>query len=123
LKLLDRHGGIVESCRDARGWRRRSRVAGGNNPIGYNGAFAIFPDYQTGYDAMVDNLMTGRYQALTIGGAIATWAPAAGGNDPATYANNVQNWTGLPANTPMNTLTRDQIQAVAGAIQRQGRSG
>jgi hypothetical protein len=63
--------------------------------------------------------MTGKYQALTIGKAIETWAPRADGNDPVAYANNVQNWTGLPANTPMNTLTPDQLHAVADAIQRQ----
>jgi hypothetical protein len=92
--------------------------AGGNNPIGYNSGFAIFLDTQTGYDAMTANLDTSRYQSLTIG-AINTWAPASGGNDPVTYSNNVQSWTGLPANTPLNSLSPAQIDSVANAIQRQ----
>jgi hypothetical protein len=52
-------------------------------------------------------------------GAINTWAPASGGNDPVPYSNNVQSWTGLPANTPLNSLSPAQIDSVANAIQRQ----
>jgi hypothetical protein len=67
--------------------------AGGQQPIGYNGKMAIFPNYQSGRDAMVANLQTPRYQALTVAGAIATWAPADDGNDPVAYANAVAGWT------------------------------
>jgi hypothetical protein len=80
---------------------------------------AVFADYQTGFAAMVANLMRPKYQALTIGEAIAKWAPRAGGNDPVTHANNVQAWTGLPVDMPMDVLTTAQINAVANAIQRQ----
>jgi hypothetical protein len=76
-------------------------------------------DYQTGFDAMVANLQRPTYQALTVGEAIAAWAPRAGGNDPVTYANNLHAWTGLPLDMPMNVLTDAQINAVANAIQRQ----
>jgi hypothetical protein len=93
--------------------------AGGIYPVGYNGPNAIFADYQTGFDAMVANLMRPIYQVLTIGEAIAKWAPRAGGNDPVTYANNLHAWTGLPLDMPMNVLTDAQINAVATAIQRQ----
>jgi hypothetical protein len=93
--------------------------AGGINSIGHNGPNAIFPDYQTGFDAMVANLQRPTYQALTVGVAIATWAPRAGGNDPVTYARNVETWTGLPLDMPMNVLTDAQINSVALAIQRQ----
>ncbi|MGH7743527.1 MAG: hypothetical protein ACREQ5_01715 [Candidatus Dormibacteria bacterium] len=87
--------------------------------IGMNQGFAVFPDYQTGYDAMVYNLeYDPRYQSGTVGSAIATWAPASVGNDPVTYANTVSSWTGLSINTPMNSLTLPQMQSVAGAIQR-----
>jgi hypothetical protein len=95
--------------------------AGPYQPIGSNNTngFVIFADYSTGYNAMVDNLGTGRYQSQTVGGAIATWAPSSDGNDPVTYANNVKSWTGIAASTPMSSLTAAQIQSVANAIQRQ----
>jgi hypothetical protein len=93
--------------------------AGGISPIGRNGGFAIFPDYQTGFDAVVANLERPGYQAVTIGDAIRLWAPEAAGNNPVTYANHIQTWTGLPVDMPMDVLTTAQINAVASAIQRQ----
>src|ERR1051326_5480187 len=93
--------------------------AGGINPIGRNGRFAIFPDYQSGFDAIVANLERPGYQAVTIGEAIRLWAPEAAGNDPVAYANHIQTWTGLPPDMPMDVLTTAQINAVALAIQRQ----
>lgn len=83
------------------------------------GGFAVFPDRATGRQAMMDNLRSPSYQGLTVGDAIARWAPAADHNDPVAYANNVQQWTGVPSNTPMNTLTPGQLGSVANAIERQ----
>ena len=65
-----------------------------------------------------EDLQTPRYQSLTVGGAIAKWAPASGGNNPVHYANTVSAWTGLQVNTQMNTLGGAQTTSVANAIQR-----
>lgn len=93
--------------------------AGSHQPIGKNGKFAIFPDYATGFNAMVQNLYNSTYYNLTVGEAIVKWAPEEAGNDPATYANHVHTWTGISADTMINTLTANQMNSVARAIQRQ----
>ena len=90
---------------------------GGNNPIGSN-TFVIFPDYQTGWNAMIANLGTDRYQNLTVGSAISTWAPSSAGNNPVAYGQTVSSWTGLTVDTNMNSLSSSQINSVANAIQR-----
>jgi hypothetical protein len=87
-------------------------------PIGKNSGFAIFLNEATGFSAMLANLQTSRYQSLTVGGAIATWAPGSDGNDPAAYAAQVAKWTGLDVNTAMKKLSADQLKTVANAIQR-----
>ncbi|MEI6864339.1 MAG: hypothetical protein WCK46_03205, partial [Candidatus Adlerbacteria bacterium] len=93
--------------------------------IGSNAGFAVFPDYQTGFDAMVANLQTRQYQATTVAGALQLWAPGGGvGNDPgginnpAAYAAFVQRETGISANTPMSSLDRAQLVQVGNAIQK-----
>jgi hypothetical protein len=52
---------------------------------------------------------------LTVGGAIARWAPP-NQNNTAAYQAAVQNSTGINAQTPMNTLNQNQLQSVANAI-------
>jgi hypothetical protein len=79
---------------------------------------AIFADYATGWDAMIKNLNSSRYQSLTVGDAIDTWAPGSDNNDPVHYAATIQSWTGISVTTQMSTLSALQIEAVAGAIQR-----
>lgn len=111
-----RSGGSI-SWRNNNPGNMRSGIDGYDS-IGRNAGFAIFPSEQVGFDAMVGNLQTSRYQGLTIGGAISTWAPGADGNNPAAYARTVSGWTGLGVNTPMNTLSIDQLRSVGGAIQR-----
>lgn len=49
--------------------------------IGTDGRFAIFPDEQTGFEAMKDLLKSKSYRDLTIEEAIKKWAPAPE-NDP-----------------------------------------
>lgn len=91
--------------------------AGGITPIGHSGGFAVFASYEEGYQAMIANLKTSRYQSQTIGGAIATWAPAADHNDPVSYANNVAKSMGVSVNTPMSSLSESQLNAMGMAIQ------
>jgi hypothetical protein len=53
------------------------------------GGFAVFPDYQTGYNALLNQISLDASRGETISQFISKYAPAAGGNDPTTYASNV----------------------------------
>jgi hypothetical protein len=93
--------------------------AGDVTPVGYSNGFAVFSSYEQGYNAMISNLQTPRYQSQTIAGAVATWAPQGdGNNDPVAYAQHITRETGISSNTAMNTLTADQLRLVANAIQK-----
>jgi hypothetical protein len=61
---------------------------------GPNG-FAVFPDYQTGYQALLNQVNLDASRGLTISQFANKYAPAAGGNDPATYAANLAAAVGL----------------------------
>ena len=105
-----------------RNWRNNNpgnieagAFADGQGAIGADGRFAIFPDPQTGMNALIALLQTQRYQALSLDDAIATWAPP-NENPTAAYQQYVQNATGLDGDTPMDTLTPNQFAAVGNAI-------
>lgn len=81
--------------------------------------FAVFPTYEQGAAAIVELLKTPTYSGKTIAKAISTYAPSSDNNDPVAYAAHVERATGLQADTVMNTLTDDQLAAVAKAIEKQ----
>jgi hypothetical protein len=85
--------------------------------IGTDGRFAIFPDAQTGRNALTALLGTRSYQGLTVQGAIARFAPPTENNTTA-YTNSIRRQTGLDPNTSMRSLTPAQLRAVTDAIQR-----
>ncbi|RTL57719.1 MAG: hypothetical protein EKK46_02675 [Rhodocyclaceae bacterium] len=122
--VIERDDGSIETrTGGSLSWRNynpgnmRAGVSG-YDAIGRNSGFAIFPDEETGFGAVVANLNTPRYQGLTVGQAIATWAPGSDGNDPVRYASQVSRWTGLNAETRMNALNSDQVNSVANSIKR-----
>lgn len=55
----------------------------------------------------------------SIADAIKTWAPAAAGNDPVKYAENVHTWTGVDPQRKAKTLTPDEMEKLKGAIKKQ----
>lgn len=70
--------------------------------IGSNGGFAVFPDYETGKNAMRKLLAEGKnykndtlWQAIGADGNPVSYAPKDDGNDPVAYAMYVQEKTGL----------------------------
>jgi hypothetical protein len=79
--------------------------------------FAIFPDEDTGTQALVDLLNTDTYQGLTLGEAFERYAPPSE-NETENYIENIENWTGLDADTPMSDLTEEQLEDVANGIRR-----
>jgi hypothetical protein len=67
--------------------------------------FAIFPDVNTGWNAMVDLLSQPMYQKLTIDEAIRKYAPEIE-NDSEAYLKSLENQTGFPRTTPMKIYQR-----------------
>lgn len=97
--------------------------AGPYQPIGMNGGFAVFASVDDGFNAIMANLKTPLYQNgnMTIAAALYQWAPPVpgSGNNPAQYAAFVQQQTGIPSGTVINSLSREQLLSVAKAIQAQ----
>jgi hypothetical protein len=71
---------------------------------GSNGGYAVFPDYQTGYNALVGLIQSPMYWNLTLSQFFQTYAPSADNNNPAQYAATVAAQLGVDANTPISTL-------------------
>ena len=106
-----------------RAWRnnnpgciRMSEFARKNGAIGSAGNFAVFPDETVGFNAIKSLLRTERYNAKTLGDAISTWAPAADGNNVASYRTKMSRLTGLSLDRRMNTLSDGELTRVADAI-------
>ncbi|MDE2019896.1 MAG: hypothetical protein KGJ13_06140 [Patescibacteria group bacterium] len=94
---------LAEAIQTEEGYYPGSRAYRNNNPgnlryagqygaIGQDGAgFAIFPDYQTGFNALVAQLRLDatRNPQWTLYDFISHYAPASDGNDPFSYVDNV----------------------------------
>ncbi|MDR1207432.1 MAG: hypothetical protein LBK26_03400 [Rickettsiales bacterium] len=77
--------------------------------------FAIFPDANTGWNAMVDLLSEPMYQNLTIEEAINKYSPPEE-NNVENYLKSLENQTGFPRITPMNNLSKDNLLKLAKAM-------
>jgi hypothetical protein len=107
-----------------RAWRnnnpgniRAGRFANRHGAIGEAGGFAVFPDEMTGRRAVDALLRTETYQELTVGGAIARYAPP-NENDTGQYVRKIEEFTGLSASKPMDRLTPEERTRVVDAMQR-----
>jgi hypothetical protein len=107
-----------------RAWRnnnpgniRAGRFANRTGAIGEAGGFAIFPDEARGRRAIDALLRTETYHKLTVGGAIARYAPP-NENDTGQYVRNIEEFTGLSASKPMDQLAPEERSRVVDAIQR-----
>ena len=114
-------GGIVQDLAAAIA-RQEGANAAYNNPgnlragpgqVGTSpNGIAIFPDYATGEAALERQVQLNINRGLTLDeffggkpGVYAGYAPSADSNRPELYASNVSQWTGLPADVPLNTLS------------------
>jgi hypothetical protein len=88
----------------------------GQGAIGRAGRWAIFPDEETGFNAILERLQTGSYAARTIAQAIFAWAPPSDRNDTPAYIASVRQRTGLDPTLRLDTLSGEGIEAVANAI-------
>jgi hypothetical protein len=73
---------------------------------------AIFPDYATGYQALINQINLDASRGETIDQFTAKYAPASAGNDPATYAANIAAATGLSPSDPLSLALADGPPAI-----------
>ncbi len=82
------------------------------------GGFARFPSYEAGRKAQESLLFESEgYKNKTIKEAIARWAPASDGNDPAGYAGQLAKAAGVGVDTPLASLTPEQRSKLLDAQQ------
>lgn len=115
-------------------WLPHTRAARNHNPgnlekgkftqahgaIGYDVVYAIFPDDQTGFEAM-QSLLQNHYAGKTVANAISMWAPPKE-NPTAAYIENVCKWTGLQSGQIINDFPLDLISG-GGIDARTGSQG
>ena len=71
---------------------------------GSNGGYAVFPNYQAGWNALLGLIQSSTYYGDTLSQFFQTYAPAADNNNPAAYAAGVAAQLGVDANTPISQL-------------------
>ncbi|OIJ63710.1 peptidoglycan-binding protein [Streptomyces mangrovisoli] len=105
----DRNPGNIISSGEA---ERYGAYAGKHNDI-----FAVFPDEQTGFEAVRQYLSNRREK--TVLDVMRAYAPAGhGANDPQAYAQRVADTLGVGTDTPLSALDDGQITVFAQEIQR-----
>ena len=92
--------------------------------IGTDGRFAVFPSYEVGRAAKKKLLWdTKGYSDKTIAEAINRYAPPSE-NKTKSYVETVSSAVGVPANTPMSSLSEDQKEVMLDTMERvEGFSG
>lgn len=105
---------IAQAIQTVEGWFPGSISYTNNNPgnlmyVGQAGAtgadangFAVFPNYQAGYQALLNQIQLDASRGETISQFTAKYAPASAGNDPGSYANTLAASVGL---SPSNSLS------------------
>lgn len=116
------NGLTIRRSGGSRAWRnnnpgciRYSDFARQMGAVGSAGGFAVFPDEQTGMNAIGALLRSDKYISLTIADAIAKYAPPHE-NDTQGYKQHLQKMTGLSTDSKICDLTDEQIQKVVRAI-------
>src|SRR5271167_2931667 len=115
------YNGSIQSGGD-RNWRNNNpgnleagAFSTSHGAIGSDGRFAIFPTAESGAQALQSLLQTNTYQSLSVGDAIARFAPA-NENDTAAYSQFIQDHVGETTTTPMSRLTPGQLNSAMSAI-------
>jgi peptidoglycan hydrolase-like protein with peptidoglycan-binding domain len=84
---------------------------------GASGEFAVFPDEETGFEA-IKSVLRG-FGHVTVSRAMGRYAPAGdGANDPDAYARSVAKRMGVTVSTYVDELTDDQMTVFAEAIKQ-----
>ena len=84
--------------------------------IGTDGTFVVFPDFESGINAVKRLLRSNSYNNLTIAATIDQYAPKDDNNNTAAYQLSIKNRTGFSLNTKMSDLTDAQLDILINAI-------
>lgn len=87
-----------------------------NNQIGVAGKFAVFPDYETGHEALLDCLKT-TYADSSIEKLVNGYAPE-GENNVAAYIKFLRKRTGIQDDTKIEDFTPEQFEKLWKAIEQ-----
>ncbi len=98
-------------------WRHNNpgNLRDAKNKLARIDGFAVFSNYEDGFNALINLLNSNFYQKLTLGDAISKYAPASE-NNTNKYQRDVEQKTGLSLNTPMSNLNQNQIKQLADTI-------
>jgi hypothetical protein len=118
-------GAMAAAIQQIEGWFPGSVAYTNNNPgnliyagqpgatLGPNG-FAVFPTYDAGEQALLNQLNLDQSRGLTISQEMAKWAPAGqGSNDPVSYANQVAAALGVSPDTTLASAFSDSGSPLA----------
>ena len=112
------NSGIIRSG-GSRSWRNNNpgNIRSATYAIGIAGNFAVFADYETGFEAIKDLLTSDNYINLSINDAISRYAPPSE-NDTTNYQAMLSDFTGLDNTRLISDLSDEELNSVANAIQR-----
>ncbi|MTH48216.1 TIGR02594 family protein [Intestinirhabdus alba] len=82
-----------------------------------NGRFMIFPDYQTGWNAL-KILLVVTYKDFTVGQIAAVYSPESDGNDPERYTRFIINKSGVGADEYIKDLDDSSLEKLMEAIKQ-----
>ena len=85
------------------------RFANAHGAVGEDDRFAVFPDAETGFEAMQALLQAPAYEGLTVAEALAKWAPSTE-NDTASYTELVCRWTGCLPSDALAPLVAGDVE-------------
>ena len=107
----------------SRTWRNNNpgdvvpgKISTRNNAIGKAGAFAVFPDYQTGHDALLDSLRN-TFGNKDLPSLVHDFAPE-NENDTKKYTKFLQNKTGVKDNKKVKNFTKSEFEKLWRAIEK-----
>ncbi len=113
------NGAVKKRVGGSRAWRNNNpgciRCTSDFGAMGKSGGFAIFPDEETGMNAIIQLLRSEKYRDLTIASAVSKWAPPHE-NDTESYKRRLQGMTGLSTSLRVGDLSDEDIAKVQSAI-------
>ncbi len=92
-------------------------VSSRHNQIGSTGKFAIFPDYKTGHEALLDCLQT-TYAKASIAKLVRIFAPEKDGNNVKVYTKFLRDKTGVFDDKQVKDFTSSEFDKLWRAIEQ-----
>ncbi len=79
--------------------------------LGKQGILVQFCSYQDGLDALNNQISLNANRGWNLSDFFKSYAPAASGNNPTVYTQNVSDWTGIAPNVPLNVVDPSMLFA------------